>query len=133
MHCCIIRRKFYNTVLHIAVFLSHFSCTLYETKKIISSKTAENTKVLLGVYNISDKSEPCRKELEVETILLHGGWDPDSEIFAHDIAILKLKHKIDYNQVIFPICLTSSFDILKIKTGIVAGYGEFKWNYRIAF
>lgn len=93
----------------------------------------KNIKVLLGVFNISDTSEPCRKEFKVSAILIHGEWDPinDSK-YTNDIALLKLAKKIrEFTQAIFPICLEKITEILNIENGTVVGYGEFNATRRI--
>lgn len=88
---------------------------------------AESITVLLGAYNISDNSEPCRKEVEVFGIFVHTGWNSDNhQEYNHDIALLKLETRItEFNPMIIPICLKNSNELSDIQTGTLAGYGEF--------
>lgn len=85
----------------------------------------ENIKVLLGAHNISDAAEPCRKEFEIEGIVIHKGWNPDIADLTYDIALMKLKAKIKFTRIIFPICLKSSSKVSYVEVGTVVGYGEY--------
>lgn len=83
-------------------------------------------RILLGAYNISDTTEENRKELDVASIIIHGGWDPEDVKYAHDIALLKLMNDIqEFTPMIRPICLKKTSDIIDIQNGVVAGYGQF--------
>lgn len=70
--------------------------------------------------------EPFRREIEVSGILIHHGWDPDELRYAHDIALLKLKEKIqNFTPTILPICIKNTREIANIKNGTIVGFGEF--------
>lgn len=89
-------------------------------------------KVLLGAYGILDKiiTDECFKKdhhgSRVSNVIIHDGWSSAKDSnFTHDIALLKLKDKIEeFTPTIYPICLKKSKEISNIKKGS-AGFGKF--------
>ncbi|XP_034021443.1 mannan-binding lectin serine protease 1, partial [Thalassophryne amazonica] len=85
----------------------------------------EHVKVFLGLNNARDKHlSPNRS---VEEILLHPDFQPHN--YNNDIALVKLREKVELNDVIQPICLPppqTKNDLpapLPNSLGIVAGWG----------
>jgi len=57
--------------------------------------------ILLGSHNINANEEPNRVEAKVSDYTIHEGYN-----FPHnDIAVLKLKDKVEFNDYIRPLCL----------------------------
>lgn len=63
----------------------------------------------------------CRKNLEIETIVIHEGYNDDSK--EHDIALLKLKEAADLS-VHMPACLPPKDKVFTGKTAWVYGWGD---------
>lgn len=100
---------------------------------------AKKIKVVFGAYGNLDNvtTDECNgkssmvRESKVSFVAIHDGWKfgfgySDSRSENHDIAVLKLKDKIEeFTPTIFPICLKKSEEILNIKSGIIAGFKGF--------
>ena len=63
--------------------------------------------VRLGESNMNQKyASPSRRDVAVSAIFMHEGYDPNTDF--NDIAILQLKERIDWTDMIRPICLPTA-------------------------
>ncbi|KAK8743723.1 hypothetical protein OTU49_001231, partial [Cherax quadricarinatus] len=64
--------------------------------------------VRLGELDFSKDDEANSKpvDYEVEQIIVHPDFDPESNERYNDIALLRTVQKIDFNEFVFPYCLT---------------------------
>lgn len=90
-----------------------------------NSKDEANIQVYLGAYNISSdlESDFGREEFSVKEIIIHDGWNPKTVSHAHDIALIRLSSKVQFNAFISPICLMTTSNMLK--HGKIAGWGVY--------
>jgi len=86
---------------------------------------AREITVLLGVHNLSMQHEVGRFPYAVQTIHKHPDWNPNTERYDADIAVMILETEVTFTRHIQPICLMHSSSILATKTeGVVVGYGK---------
>lgn len=77
---------------------------------------------MFGVYDLANNLERYRITKPVAEILVHEDWDPHTERYNDDIAILVMEESISFSTFVRPICLTASIgDVTK---GTVAGWGK---------
>nr|XP_020477488.1 mannan-binding lectin serine protease 1 isoform X2 [Monopterus albus] len=85
----------------------------------------EHVKVFLGLHNARDKRLATNRS--VEEIFLHPDFQPNN--YNNDIALLKLKDRVELNKVIRPVCLPPAQNTddpptpLPNSLGIIAGWG----------
>jgi len=79
----------------------------------------KNIIVYLGDHRRDEKgrtkSAVYRREVKVSEIAVHPNWNPNT--LANDIAVLKLKVKVAYNNYIRPACLPSSEKDITVAEG----------------
>ncbi|XP_070507056.1 transmembrane protease serine 9-like isoform X2 [Chironomus tepperi] len=81
--------------------------------------------VVLGVNDLSDDDEIGKETVQVEDISMHDHWFPNNLIYDADIAIIKLKRNITFNEYIQPVCIAVPNSEAASKTeGIVVGFGR---------
>lgn len=69
-------------------------------------------------------SEGTEQESRVEETFLHP--DYDDQTVNNDVALLKLRHPLKFNQHVRPICLPDPTDDLKIQTrAVIIGWGKY--------
>lgn len=75
----------------------------------------------LGEYNFREKDSTSRRDFTLSAIYMHEKYDPVT--YVHDIAIIKLKEKMnEWTDAIRPICLpTPGIGSLDGKSTTVAG------------
>ncbi|XP_050033992.2 uncharacterized protein [Dermacentor andersoni] len=82
---------------------------------------AANITVRLGAHNMQEPSVNV-KDVEVSRIRAHPSFQKDT--FMNDIAVLRLKRTVTFNEYIRPVCLPERTDQNYFaKTGIVTGWG----------
>jgi hypothetical protein len=59
-------------------------------------------KVVLGAHNLDDQG---LNFMEVRNIIIHPDYDPIETRFTGDIALLRLKNQVTFNDRIRPVCL----------------------------
>ncbi|XP_076590722.1 mannan-binding lectin serine protease 1 isoform X3 [Chaetodon auriga] len=85
----------------------------------------EHVKVFLGLHDAADKRVSTSRS--VEEIFLHPNFQPDN--YNNDIALLKLTERVEFNEVIRPVCLPPPHSKddppapLPNSLGVVAGWG----------
>lgn len=80
---------------------------------------------MLGSHNLSVRVEKGRSYVGVDRIEIHPDWNPSSESYDADIAILTLSDDISFTRYIKPICLPSlNTSIEVIADGFVVGHGK---------
>lgn len=87
--------------------------------------------VRLGELDFSTDNEKNSKpvDYEVEQIIVHPDFDPNSTVRYNDLAILQTVEVIEFNEVVFPYCLTDQRPPPKtIVTG--AGFGFVNATHR---
>jgi len=93
---------------------------------------ANTMSVVIGEHTIrtddnalsdNDDNDSKRKNLEIETMIIHESYDPVQQ--THDIALLKLKEKVDLN-IYTPACLADAGQEWAGQTGWVYGWGDTK-------
>lgn len=93
-------------------------------------RLASHIILYLGLYDMRQRNATTS---EIDEIILHPNWDPHSESYDSDIALLKLRNAIIFSNLISPICLWP----LKINepNGIVLSWTQPEegdpgyWNY----
>ncbi|XP_049524699.1 proclotting enzyme-like isoform X5 [Dermacentor silvarum] len=82
---------------------------------------AANITIRLGAHNIQELSVNV-KDFEVSRIREHRDFQKDT--FMNDIAVLRLKHTVKFNEYIRPVCLPERSDEDYFgKTAIATGWG----------
>lgn len=82
---------------------------------------AANITVRLGAYDIQEPSEHV-KDIEVSRIRQHPQFQKDT--FMNDIAVLRLKRPVMFNEYIRPVCLPQRSDETFFgKTAVAIGWG----------
>ncbi|KAM9317703.1 mannan-binding lectin serine protease 1 [Pholidichthys leucotaenia] len=85
----------------------------------------EHVKVFLGLHDARDKSRATNRS--VDQILLHPEFQPNN--YNNDIALLRLSERVEFNQLILPLCLPPPHRRdnppvpLPNSLGVVAGWG----------
>ncbi len=69
---------------------------------------AETMKVYLGAHNVREESEEGRLEFESTNFFAHPKWN--SVTIKNDIGLIQLPEKVEFNEIIRPICLPSYSD-----------------------
>nr|XP_056721367.1 mannan-binding lectin serine protease 2 [Euleptes europaea] len=85
---------------------------------------ASSLTLKMGMVN---KRATLHHQAEAESVFVHEGFRNDGINFDHDIALIKLKHKVPINANITPICLPgkeSRFHVNRSDNGAVAGWGK---------
>jgi hypothetical protein len=72
----------------------------------------------LGEYDFSQVSD-SRRDFVVEAIHMHESYD--RKTYRNDVALIKLKEKATFNEMIWPICLPPSNIVLEGQSGFVTG------------
>ena len=81
--------------------------------------------VLLGVHDLSKRHEVGRFSYAVQQIHVHPDWNPHTDTYDADAAVLVLKTEVVFSKFIQPICLMDSNSDLASKTeGVVVGLGK---------
>lgn len=83
---------------------------------------ARDITVILGAHNIRRKIEPGRSFAAVKSIKIHDRWNPSSDEFEGDVALLKLTEPITVTKFIKPVCIANS-QTLPMSYGNVVGWG----------
>ncbi|XP_042241817.1 phenoloxidase-activating factor 3-like [Homarus americanus] len=65
--------------------------------------------VRLGELDFSKDNETNARprDYQIEQIIVHPDYQPDSPVRSYDIALLKTVEKISFNDVVFPFCVSS--------------------------
>jgi len=86
---------------------------------------ARDITVLLGAHDLNKQHEVGRIPYAVQNIQKHPDWNPKTETYDADIAVMVLETDVIFSRHIQPICLMdSSSTLATITEGIVAGYGK---------
>jgi len=86
---------------------------------------ARDITVLLGVHDLSKRYEAGRNHYGVQNINIHPDWNPNTETYDADIAVMVLETEVTFSRHIQPICLIDSNSSLATRTeGVVVGYGK---------
>jgi len=81
--------------------------------------------VLLGVHDLSRRHEAGRFPYAVQNISVHPDWNPNTETYDADIAVMVLEMDVTFSKYIQPICLMdSSSTVARLTEGVVVGYGK---------
>lgn len=75
--------------------------------------------VRLGILNMKNISSEEIQEIEVEKRIYHPKYNPK----VNDIALLKLKKKVQFTPYVRPACI-DDVGVLKEKSGIATGWGR---------
>ncbi|XP_070504605.1 serine protease gd-like [Chironomus tepperi] len=92
----------------------------------------KNITVILGHYDLTKLNGSGITTVPVKTIRLHPHWNPMTQSFDADIAILELDQEVQFTNSIQPICLIEPrSDVASLTEGIVVGYETYD-NGKIA-
>jgi len=86
---------------------------------------ATSMKVFLGAHNVRAESEDGRLEFEATEHFAHEDWS--QILIRNDIGLIKLPEKIEFNEIIRPVCLPSYSDVEDKFAGLDApasGWGK---------
>lgn len=93
-------------------------------KQTRQQRFPRDVRTLLGAYDLSEPYESGRYLPATDEIRVHPRWNPDTDNFDGDIAILIMDDEIPFSNSIRPICLMPrNSDLMSIRTGTVVGYG----------
>lgn len=84
---------------------------------------ARDITVVLGAHDLAKRFEPGRLSTPVESIHIHDKWNPSTNDYEGDIAILELTSKVTINRFVTPVCL-ANFEKVSILNGTVVGWGR---------
>lgn len=85
---------------------------------------APNITIGLGVHNLSSHYEKERIFVNITKIEIHEDWNPATESYDADIAMLTLDRQVKFGKYIQPICLIPpDSSLLKIIEGYAVGFG----------
>jgi secreted trypsin-like serine protease len=91
-------------------------------KKNEYAKDVSKLDIYVGANDLGNNSEFGREFPTAKEIIIHAGWDPKSENYEHDIALIRLSSPLKFNVFIKPICIMTTPELLDY--GRVAGWGE---------
>lgn len=86
---------------------------------------ATSMKVFLGAHNVREASEEGRLEFEAAEYFAHPSWN--GLLIRNDIGLIRLPQKVEFNDIIRPICLPSYSDVEDNFAGLDApasGWGK---------
>ena len=70
---------------------------------------ATSMKVFLGAHNVREENEEGRLEFESTEFFAHPDWN--QLLIRNDIGLIRLPQKVEFNEIIRPICLPSYSDV----------------------
>lgn len=79
---------------------------------------------IIGGYDLNKNVEVGRETVPIIKIDIHQDWNPFTQSYDADLALLELEHVITFNNYIKPICLWESQNDPATSSGIVVGYGK---------
>lgn len=65
---------------------------------------AEDLLIYLGRYNLKLHYERGSLQEHVTDIIIHSDWNPSSDNYDADIAILMMEHQIKFSVYVRPVC-----------------------------
>lgn len=80
--------------------------------------------VALGAHNLKNNGEIGRYNVGVKNITLHDNWNPATNEYDGDIAIIKMADKIRFNNFMRPVCLPVE-EVNDVNNGEVASWGVY--------
>ncbi|CAL8078739.1 unnamed protein product [Orchesella dallaii] len=83
----------------------------------------QKMKIIVGDYILDTEKDGEHEEFEIEKIIVHYNYKP-TESHINDIAVIKLKETIKFNDKVQPICLPSEGTEVYNKSAIVSGWGR---------
>lgn len=82
-------------------------------------------KIILGLRNLNDTTEPGRKELSAKKVVIHPNWDRNFNVnYDGDIAIITLTEDVTFSRYIRPICIPDE-SVVSITSGQTSSWGFF--------
>ena len=112
--------------LLITLHLCHFSSTAAHCVTENRQTNASDHYALLGRFNLSDSSETNWIKKEISKFFVHSEFDgtASSQRSHADLAVYRLKTKVEFTEFIIPICLPEDNDEVQVNTlGDLTGYG----------
>lgn len=104
-------------------FLLAAHCFLDKTE--IIPKAASDLIVRLGAFNMDNFREKGSSIHNVLKVIIHEEWNSDSDNYDADIALLRIKKPIQFNDYVKPICIFKPNDVTgSISKGWLIGYGD---------
>jgi len=88
-------------------------CATGETPAILS--------IVVGEHTRSDATSTVRQTLDVQTIIIHEGYN--SRTYVNDIALVKLASPISINTNVQPVCAPESTDLHVYQRTLCSGWG----------
>lgn len=81
-------------------------------------------KLIFGAYDLDEPSQSGTFSAAPSEIIIHDDWNPNSESFDADIALLTVDDEIPSTRLIKPICLWEGKLVPRVKDGWIAGWGK---------
>lgn len=81
-------------------------------------------KVVLGAHDVHRIEDNITVIATVCRISLHHDWNPDTDDFKGDLAVIKLCGKVTWNRYIRPVCLPTK-GVSNVTAGVVYGWGQY--------
>ncbi|KAL7013231.1 hypothetical protein ACKWTF_015279 [Chironomus riparius] len=127
-----VKRGMYPWIAALIAPRNKYFCggTLISKRKVVTAAhcmliLARDITVLLGVHDFSKRHEVGRFPYAVQNVYIHPDWNPNTDTYDADIAIMVLETEVTYSKYIQPICLMYINSTLATKMeGVVVGYGK---------
>jgi hypothetical protein len=78
--------------------------------------------MMLGASNFEEPYEEGRVDVHPLEVIVHDDWDPETDRFNDDIAILMMEFRVHSSDFIQPICMWKFQTDPYLNTGIVVGW-----------
>lgn len=92
----------------------------------------ENLVLNFGAYDLNNQNEPGTYSVSPSNIIMHPDWNPTSDVWDADIALILTKISIEYTKFISPICLWERDTEPAVENGHIAGWGQ-SANSKLAY
>ncbi|KAG8267269.1 Ovochymase-2 [Homalodisca vitripennis] len=109
----------------ITVFLE-LKGTYASSLKSLGTLDEQTVSVALGVHNTVNLTDT--EVVGVESFLVHPQHQVDEVHDTHDLALLRLSHRINYVAHIQPVCLPTQGEQFSSEWGLIVGWGQTEFN-----
>lgn len=87
--------------------------------------------LLFGAHNLTNYLQPGRDVQTVSKISVHDGWNPLSERYNYDIAVILLENNVTLSRYISPICISNQISTRNDDEFVIAGWGKKEGSRRL--
>ncbi|CAO1415663.1 unnamed protein product [Diamesa serratosioi] len=105
---------------HSVITAAH--CMQPKGQRII--KSPEQVLLAFGVYNLNDFGNPGTVSSYAIKINIHPDWNPSTNRYDADLALLQIENSLLFTNLIKPVCLWNGDDSINSVEGSVVGWGK---------